>query len=114
MQHKDQIILQKMLEEIAVMESLLGCITYEEFDAQEEKKRAVAMTVINIGELAKHLSNEFFSEHELPELKYAARTRDVYAHGYATLSFPMVYKTAAESFPELGLLIKEVLSATKG
>jgi Uncharacterized conserved protein len=97
----DKRILEQIVAEIAVADSLLCEVSYEVFESSEEKKRAVAMTVINVGELAKHLSEEFFKSYSMLELKYAARTRDIYAHGYATLSFPMVYKTATTSFTEL-------------
>jgi uncharacterized protein with HEPN domain len=92
-----------------VVEIVLHEVSFDVFDASEEKKRSVAMTVINIGELAKHLSHDFTENDVIPELKYAARTRDVYVHGYATLSFPMVYQTATESLPNLKVDIQRLL-----
>ena len=106
----DRRILEQIVGEIAVADSLLDGVSYESFETNEEKKRAVAMTVINVGELAKHLSEEFFASYSVPELKYAARTRDVYAHGYATLSFPMVYETATVSFTNLNSIIQKILN----
>ena len=67
------------------------------------------MASINIGELAKHLSGEFYEEHPDSELRYAARTRDVYAHGYYTLHFETVYKTAKEDYPRVKAWILELL-----
>ena len=72
-------------------------------------ERAAAMTSINIGELAKRLSDEFYAENPDSELKYAAKTRDIYAHGYFTLSFATVYKTAVEDYPRVGRWIEAVL-----
>lgn len=43
-------------------------------------------------------------------MKYAAKTRDVYAHGYFTLSFETVYKTAQEDYPRVKLWIEELLA----
>lgn len=80
---------------------MLERVDLQEFLSDETKERAAAMTSINIGELAKRLSDDFFEEHPGSELKYAARTRDVYAHGYFTLSFETVYKTAVEDYPRL-------------
>ncbi|MCL1798795.1 MAG: DUF86 domain-containing protein [Eggerthellaceae bacterium] len=109
MNKTDARILKHIQSEIAIARSLLAGVGFVDFDSNEEKKRAVAMTVINVGELAKHLSDEFFDSFAAADLKYAAKTRDVYAHGYATLSFPMVYKTATESFLKLEALIQEIL-----
>ncbi|BAK44747.1 DUF86 domain-containing protein [Eggerthella sp. YY7918] len=80
---------------------MLERVDLHEFLSDETKERAVAMTSINIGEHTKRLSDDFFEEHPGSELKYAARTRDVYAHGYFTLSFETVYKTAVEDYPRL-------------
>lgn len=41
-------------------------------------------------------------------MKYAARTRDVYAHGYFSLSFETVYKTAVEDYPRLKEWIEDL------
>lgn len=53
MQRKDSIILQKVLSEIDICFQMLGDSTLEVFLDDEKLKRAVAMTVINIGELVK-------------------------------------------------------------
>jgi uncharacterized protein with HEPN domain len=109
----DRQILPQILKEIEIVEIVLHEVSFDMFDASEEKKRAVAMTVINIGELAKHLSHEFTEDDVIPELKYAARTRDMYVHGYATLSFPMVYQTATESgHPEAAEMSWYTISST--
>ncbi len=66
------------------------------------------MTSINVGELAKRLSEGFFEEYPGSELKYAARTRDVYAHGYFSLSFETVYKTVIEDYPTVEAWIEDL------
>lgn len=74
MRPRDRRILEKMLEEIAYLEALLEGVDMQSFVADETVKRAAAMSSINIGELAKHLSDEFYTEHPSSELRYAART----------------------------------------
>lgn len=56
MQHRDYIILKKVLSEISVAFDMLGNASMEEFLDDEKLKRAVAMTVINIGELIKNIT----------------------------------------------------------
>lgn len=109
MMQRDVAILQKILEEISYLEKSLTGISIDDFNADETLKRAAAMASINIGELAKHLSDEFHDEYPDNELKMAARTRDVYAHGYYSLSFERVYETAQDDYPRVKKWIESVL-----
>ena len=101
MRRPDKHVLEKILEEIAFLESLLNGVDLDAFISDETVRRAAAMASINIGELAKHLSDDFYVDYPGSELRYAARTRDVYAHGYYTLRFETVYKTAVEDYPRV-------------
>ena len=101
MKQPDKHVLEKILEEIAFLDGLLQDVDVEAFLADETMKRAAAMAAINIGELAKHLSSDFYANYPGNELRYAARTRDVYAHGYYTLRFETVFKTAVEDYPRV-------------
>ena len=111
MNDRDCRILEKIVSEIGYLEQLLAGMSQAEFLDDETAERAASMTSINIGELAKHLSDEFYAEHPETELRFAARTRDVYAHGYFTLSFATVYKTSTEDYPRMRSWIESVLSA---
>ena len=53
MRRRDYIILQKINDEIDVAIDMMGDISFDEFDSDEKTKRAICMTVINIGELVK-------------------------------------------------------------
>ena len=108
MKEADARILAKIVSEIEYLESLLADVDLPSFLADETRERAAAMTSINVGELAKRLSDGFFVDHPGSELKYAARTRDVYAHGYFSLSFETVYKTAVEDYPRLKEWIEDL------
>lgn len=109
MNTRDKVILNKIVEEISYLEMLLKNISEEDFLANETIIRAATMTSINVGELAKRLSNEFFQSYPESELRIATKTRDVYAHGYFTLSYAAVYKTAKEDYPRLKKWIEKVL-----
>ncbi len=108
MKDSDKRILEKIVSEIEYLFGLLDGVDLNDFLQDETKERAAAMTTINIGELAKHLSDDFYIEYPDSDLKYAARTRDVYAHGYFTLSFETVYKTSVEDYPKLRDWIKSL------
>ena len=49
MKNRDRIVLEKILAEIAVAGNLMGQIDLEGFLADEKLKRAISMTIINIG-----------------------------------------------------------------
>ena len=109
---RDARVLERIAEEIRLLGNMLGGVSRERFNADEVLKRACAMSSINIGELAKHLSDGFHAEFPGNELKMAAKTRDVYAHGYYTLSFDRVYTTAVEDYPRVLSWVESVLDET--
>lgn len=58
MQRKDFIIIEKIISEINIAFEMLGKNDLKNFLADEKLKRAVGMTVINIGELVKNITPE--------------------------------------------------------
>ena len=107
MKQPDRHVLEKIVEEISFLENLLHGLSMTEFLDNETVKRAAAMATINIGELAKHLSTDFYAAFPGSELRYAAKTRYVYAHGYYSLHFETVYKTSIEDYPRVKAWILE-------
>ncbi len=106
---RDRTVLEKIVAEIDYLDDILDQVTIEEFNEDELLKRASVMTSINIGELAKLLSDDFHAHFPGNELRMAARTRDVYAHGYASLSFERVYETAKNDYPRVRAWIISIL-----
>ena len=109
MQHRDKIILQKVLSEIEIGAQLLGDASLEDFLQDEMQKRAVSMTVINIGELIKNVSEEMRLSHREVPWKAVAGMRDLAAHKYQTLRMEDVYSTVKTDFPELRRMIDVIL-----
>ena len=109
MQHRDKTVLQKVISEIDIGTELLGDATLSEFAENELLKRAVCMTVINIGELIKNTSDELRSAHREVPWKAAAGMRDIAAHKYQTLRMEDVYNTAKIDFAELRSLLQAIL-----
>ena len=108
MLHRDRIVLQKVISEIDVGLSLLGKADLESFLDNEMQKRAVGMTVINIGELIKNVSDELRVSHREVPWKAVAGMRDLAAHKYQTLRMEDVYNTVKNDFPELQKLLEEI------
>ena len=110
MERRDQIILQKVLSEIQIAQEMMHGSALEEFSQSELLKRAVSMTVINIGELVKNLSDATRAAY--PHIPWKAITgfRDIAAHKYQTLRMEDVYETVAADFPLLQQQIQDILN----
>ena len=108
MLHKDRVILQKVIREIDIGENLLGDTEREAFCFNEMQKRAVSMTVINIGELIKNISDDMRSAHREVPWKAVAGMRDLAAHKYQTLRMEDVYNTVKTDFPELRKMLIQI------
>ena len=101
MNHRDEQIIKKIIQEIDIAADMIQDKNLEEFDSDEMLKRAVCMTVINIGELVKNITDETRQEHKEIPWKAAAGLRDIAAHKYQTLKIGDVYQTVTEDFTKL-------------
>lgn len=109
MGHRDEVVLKKVLDEICVAQSMMGECAYPEFAGNEMLKRAVCMTVINIGGLVKNLSENCRKGNPSILWKAVAGFRDIAAHKYQTLKMEDVYETVKSDFPVLCCQIEAVL-----
>lgn len=101
MLHRDSIILSKISNEIAIALDMISGVSFDDFDSNEILKRAVCMTVINIGELVKSLSPDIRQQYKTIPWREIAGFRDIAAHKYQTLHMEDVYKTVVDDFPVL-------------
>lgn len=111
MLHRDYITLKKIIEETAIAVQMLGETELNDFMENELLKRAISMTVINIGELVKNLTQDFREENSSIAWKDIAGFRDIAAHKYKTLDMKLVYNSVKIDIPELECNIKEILSS---
>jgi len=107
---RDRNILQKIVEEATVVFNMLYGVNELAFLANEEKMRATCMTLINIGELVKNLSNDIRENYKQIPWKDMAGLCDVSAHGYFTLRMPDIWIYASIKLPMLSRQIKEILN----
>ena len=110
MNHRDAQILQKIIREIDIALEMVHGKSLEEFKDNEMLKRAVCMTVINIGELIKNVTVETRLSNQQVPWKAAAGFRDIAAHKYQTLKMEDVYQTVTEDFIELRKLLTAILN----
>ena len=111
MLHRDKITLNKIADEADIAIKMLADVKQGDFITDDILKRAAAMSVINIGELVKNLTQEFRSEYKNVPWKAISGFRDVAAHKYGTLDMNIVYNTVKIDIPVLKENIKEILAA---
>lgn len=109
MNHRDTQILQKIIREIDIAIEMVHGKSLDEFKSNEMLKRAVCMTVINIGELIKNVTTETRHSNQQVPWKAAAGFRDIAAHKYQTLKMEDVYQTVTGDFLELRKLLTAIL-----
>ena len=109
MQHRDEIIIKKVISEINIGLGMLGDTDLDEFLKDEKLKRALGMTVINIGELIKNVTEETRKAHTNIPWKAVAGMRDITAHKYQTLRMEDVYTTVKEDFVTLREMLTSIL-----
>ena len=110
MNKRDNVILQKMLKEISVLQKSVKGHDIKSFKSNDDKKRATAMTLINLGELARHLTPDFKIEAAHIPFKQIIGLRDIAAHGYYSLDFEFIWNTVTHSVPELKSEITKILA----
>jgi uncharacterized protein with HEPN domain len=109
MNKRDRIVLRKIIEETTMLKQMLDGINEIEFLANDEKMRAVCMTLINIGELIKNLTDELRQSYRDIPWKEMAGLRDVAAHGYFTLRMADIWIYATMELPVYSEKIREIL-----
>lgn len=109
MQHRDYIILQKIIAELRIGMELLGKSTLDEFMENELLKRALGMTTINVGELIKNVTADLKKMYPEIPWKAIAGMRDITAHKYQTLRMEDVYNTVKLEFPALKEQLENII-----
>jgi uncharacterized protein with HEPN domain len=100
--------LEKSLEIINRLDTFMHGITLESFMANDEKKHAVGMCLINLGEMFRRLSDDIRKQSKIP-FKDIIGLRDIAAHGYGSLRFDFIWKLVQDDIPILKKEISKLL-----
>lgn len=91
--------------------------THAEFEFPKDRflisktyQNAIAMCILQIGELVKRLSPEFIQSHIEIDWRAAARTRDIYAHHYGRIDFDIAWDTSTTVIDMLSNFCKRYLA----
>jgi len=110
MRGREKSILEHMLEDALDAISFAEEISsLAEFSANKLYRKAVIMSILNIGELAKKLSHEFRETYDEIPWKKIIGMRDIAANGYHEMDDDIIWDVVKHSLPELACFIKNQL-----
>ncbi|MCL2059757.1 MAG: DUF86 domain-containing protein [Oscillospiraceae bacterium] len=101
MELRDKRILYKIRVEARHITDFIRDMDFDTFKQNEITKRAVAMTIANIGELVRALSDSVKTQYN--DIPWAAirQTRNVISHDYEAVNFETIWQTAFDDIPIL-------------
>jgi len=109
MMDRDKQYLHAILREISVMKTLLRNYNEATFLKSERTQRAICMTLLNIGEIVKSISDDLKQNHPEIPWREISGLRDMAAHKYRVLLMERIWDTALNDIPELQEGLKIIL-----
>jgi len=82
----------------------------EAFTDSKLYRKAIIMSILNIGELAKNLPQEFKAAHAEIPWKKIAGMRDIAAHGYHVMDDDIIWDVVTRSIPDLARFLQKQLA----
>ena len=108
--NRDEALLKYIRKEITVIKRSTDGFDQNSFLANDEKQRAVCMTLINIGEAVKQLSAQVKLKYKYADWKGASSFRDVAAHKYGSLRMDDVWDVIENDLTKFDDQLKEIIS----
>lgn len=108
---RDRSIVEHMLaycKEIGTAHDDFGC-SYEAFQSRSTYRNAIALCLLQIGELANHLSEAFKAEHPQMPWRQIRGMRNLVAHEYSTMDVEVIWFTSIEDIPQLQAFCEQAL-----
>jgi uncharacterized protein with HEPN domain len=106
----DHNILLQMLDDIKDIVNFTEGLDFYVFVSNTMIRKAVCMSLINIGEHAKALSHSFKAENDQIPWRNISGLRDITAHKYNTLNLDIVWAVVKTDIPRLQAFVERALS----
>ena len=108
---RDRQILQHMVNYCNEVSAAVELFGREErgFTENAVYRNAVSMPILQIGELANHLSDEFIQEYSQIPWRAIVGMRNRFAHGYQIMDVVEIWHTATEDLPKLKDFCRKIL-----
>jgi uncharacterized protein with HEPN domain len=83
--------------------------SFEVFSGSPLYCKAIVMSIINLGELAKHLPDDFKLEHKKIPWDEIIKMRNIVVHGYHTINERITWDVATNSIPDLLIFLEKFI-----
>ncbi len=100
--NSDQIQIAEIIDEIDDIYLFVKsqkCRNLNNFLSNNLLKKAVMMSIINIGEQTKYLSNHFIHKHSYINFDQFREIRNIAAHKYGTINFVLIWNIIKKTLP---------------
>ncbi|MDR3278174.1 MAG: DUF86 domain-containing protein [Oscillospiraceae bacterium] len=116
MNGRDTLCLKKIIQYAGEADYTISemSLTLEKFTDNIIAKNAIAMCILQIGELAANLTLEFTLAHRGIPWRAIKDMRNRAAHGYGEMDVSKIWVTAVEDLPELRAFCERVLEQPNG
>lgn len=84
---------------------------FSDFEGSEIYQAAAAMFIMQIGECAKNISNEFKLEHPAIPWHSIVGLRNIYAHEYHHIDDTIIWETIKNKIPELSEFCDSIINS---
>jgi len=108
---RDRSIVEHMLaycKEIEAAHADFGS-SYDVFQRKSTYRNAIALCLLQIGELVNHLSDTFKTAHPQMPWKQIRGMRNLVAHEYSTMDVEVIWFTSIEDIPQLRSFCEQLL-----
>jgi len=106
---REKIILLHIQEDIHDILLFTHDLDFMKFKGDNLVKKAVSMSLLNIGELAKELPAQITSRYPAVPWKNIIGLRNRNAHGYHSLDAAIIWEIALHDIPILGQVVDDAL-----
>ena len=111
MNERTKAILMHMLEDVQDIIVMAENINdFDEFYQNMPVRKAIAMSLLNIGELVNRLPEEYTSSRPEQPWRMMINLRNIAAHGYHTMNHSIIWEIVQDSVPELGVFLQKELT----
>ncbi len=110
---RDREILPKIIRYCERVESKMVGLTRQTLESNLDIKEIICFNILQIGELAKNMSEGFQREYKDVPWKKIKGMRDWVAHGYGTIDLETVWTTITEDIKPLHQYCEKILQANK-
>jgi uncharacterized protein with HEPN domain len=111
MSERDTFVYQKIIQYAERISEYVSSVSFDfaVFESNDMAKDAIAMCILQIGELVGRLSEETKAQNNAIPWSQVKAMRNIAAHGYESFNFKRLWETATVEIPQLKEYCENIL-----